>query len=221
MLLAVLFAEAPRPVPAPFLFEELWDDRRPRNERAALHIHMTRLRGLLARADPRLADVIRTESGSYRLVQDGCEVDLAAFLSTSTRARTASLWGDTAAERSHTERALALWQGDLLRDLPTGRVYDEKREQLREVHLDLTERLHRLRIETGDPVGAVPELRQIVAAHPLRESAWYLLMQALNAAGRSAEAVAAFSAARQVLAAELGVEPGTRLRNLFQELLAA
>ncbi|WNI18814.1 AfsR/SARP family transcriptional regulator [Actinacidiphila sp. ITFR-21] len=221
MLLALLLAEAPRRVPAPLLIQELWDNRRPGNERAALHIHMTRLRRLLAWTDPRLTDVIRTENDSYRLVCGGLYVDLAAYHSAYASAQASRRGGDAAAERRHIEEAIALWRGDLLEDLPTGRVYTARRRQLQEYNLDLTERLHELQIRAGEYTSAVRSLRRIVAAHPLRESAWFLLMKALEADGRGAEAVAAFSTAREVFATELGVEPGTQLRSLFQTLLAA
>jgi DNA-binding SARP family transcriptional activator len=220
-LLAVLLADYPRAVSARRLAEYLWDGSRPSNERAALHIHMTRLRRLLVRADCRLGSAIRTGQGSYRIDCDGLSTDLAAYQGATRVAMEARHSGDLAAERRHLEQALALWRGELLEDVPLAGAYDEKRLQLRDGHLWVLERVNEVRIAMGDSLLAVPELRRLAMADPLRESTWYLLMRALLEAGRSAEAVAAFHTARDVFVSELGVEPGVRLRELFHELLAA
>ncbi|GAA2230686.1 hypothetical protein GCM10010232_16290 [Streptomyces amakusaensis] len=222
VLLALLLAEAPRSVSLEQLVGYLWDDdRRPHNERGALHIHMARLRHALARADRRLNVVIRTEEGSYRVVCDRLDTDLTSYQDWCAGARVARQSGDDTAERRCIEQALALWQGELLEDVPAAAAYDRTRLQLRERQLDLTERLHELRIAGGEPGCAVADLRRLVAVHPLRENTWYLLMKALLEAGRSAEAVATFSTARNVFVKELGVEPGVQLRALFEEVLAA
>ena len=48
-----------------------------------------------------------------------------------------------------------------------------------------------------------------------------LLIRALEDAGRRAEALEAYAQARQVIADELGVDPGAELQRLYAELLAA
>ena len=48
-----------------------------------------------------------------------------------------------------------------------------------------------------------------------------LLMRALEDAGRRAEALEAYAQPREVIADELGVDPGTELQRLYAELLAA
>ncbi len=67
----------------------------------------------------------------------------------------------------------------------------------------------------------VPELRRLVADQLLREELWGPLIRALDGAGRHAEAVAAYGQAREVIADELGVDPGGDLQRLYQSLLAA
>src|SRR5207248_6988269 len=65
----------------------------------------------------------------------------------------------------------------------------------------------------------VPELEVLVAEHPYREHLRAQLMLALYGAGRQAEALAAYRQARQTLVAELGIEPGERLRELQRQML--
>src|SRR5436190_1104170 len=70
----------------------------------------------------------------------------------------------------------------------------------------------------GEVIG---ELRQLTAADPLRERLHGLLMLALYRDGRQGEALAAYARARRMLIDELGAEPGTGLRQLHQQILAA
>ena len=64
------------------------------------------------------------------------------------------------------------------------------------------------------------ELEYLAAAHPFRERLWELLMVALYRAGRQGDALAAYLRARDVLADQLGVEPGARLRRQHAAILA-
>ncbi|MFI6597297.1 AfsR/SARP family transcriptional regulator [Nonomuraea sp. NPDC050536] len=66
----------------------------------------------------------------------------------------------------------------------------------------------------------VAELGELAARHPLREHVHALRIEALRAAGRHAEALAAYEEIRARLAEELGADPGPRLRELHALLLA-
>src|SRR5581483_2124919 len=64
------------------------------------------------------------------------------------------------------------------------------------------------------------ELEALCREHPLREQLWELLILALYRAGRQAEALRAYSEARNRLVDELGIEPGRALRELQARVLA-
>src|SRR2546430_13069803 len=76
-------------------------------------------------------------------------------------------------------------------------------------------------LHVGRHADVIAELRQLAAAHPLRERLHGLLMLALYRDGRQAEALAAYQRARRVLIDELGAEPGSDLRRLHQQILGA
>ena len=72
----------------------------------------------------------------------------------------------------------------------------------------------------GRESAAVAELERRVGDHPLRERLWELLMLAYYRSGQQAEALATYDRVREVLADELGVDPGHGLRQLQARILA-
>ena len=117
--------------------------------------------------------------------------------------------------------ALALWRGRALADVPPSALVTAEADRLEESRLTALE----LRIEADLGCGLhaqlVPELRRLLSDQPLREGLWGLLIRALDGAGRHAEALAAYGQAREVIADELGVDPGPELQRLYQALLTA
>ncbi|WP_422769042.1 AfsR/SARP family transcriptional regulator [Plantactinospora sp. WMMC1484] len=73
--------------------------------------------------------------------------------------------------------------------------------------------------ELGGAGPSVAELRELVAAYPLRERLRGQLMRALYAGGRRAEALASFEEARRLLAEQLGSDPSAELAALHVALL--
>ena len=72
----------------------------------------------------------------------------------------------------------------------------------------------------GRHAALTAELQQLAADHPLRERLHGQLMLALYRCGRQADALAAYQRVRDLLADELGIDPGEPLRRLHASVLA-
>ena len=117
------------------------------------------------------------------------------------------------------DRALGLFHGEVLpavADAPWAQPY---RQRLTETRLDLTEDRLAARVDLGAGSELVSELEELVAAHPLREHGWILLVTTLVRAGRQGDALAACARVRGLLARELGIDPGPQLRLLEEQVL--
>ncbi len=75
-----------------------------------------------------------------------------------------------------------------------------------------------LRLGRADDV--VPELTELTSSRPYDEPLYALLIRALRATGRAADALAAYEVVRRALADGLGADPGAELQSLHAELLS-
>ncbi|MCP2167806.1 DNA-binding transcriptional activator of the SARP family [Goodfellowiella coeruleoviolacea] len=217
VLLAALLVRAGQVVPAGELISWLWEKRVPADGRAALQIHVTRLRRALA--DLGLPPLIETRSSGYRLDIAADQVDLGRFRARAERARASRDLGDLLGESEQLRAALALWRGPALVDIASDTLHRDEVAALAEERLRLVERYFDLELELGRHGEIVVPLRAELAEHPLRERLWAQLMLALHHGGRQAEAVEVFRTASRRLREELGVGPGRELTRLHAVVL--
>ncbi|MBN0043075.1 winged helix-turn-helix domain-containing protein [Streptomyces actuosus] len=211
-LRALLAALALRPgrVTAPeTLIGDVWADDPPQDAPAALQALVARLRRVLGR------DAVTSEPGGYRLAATEGDVDLHVFERLLRQAAAALGGGDAATAAPALDEALALWRGPALADLPD-RTAATRAQALR---LEAARARAEARLRLGRARDAVPELQELTAAHPYDEPLRALLLRALRDCGRTADALAAYDAARRTLADGLGADPGPELRALHAELL--
>jgi YVTN family beta-propeller protein len=157
--------------------------------------------------------------GGYRLLVEAGECDADRFGLLVARARAAADAGDSRGAARMLTEALALWRGAALADVLYQPFACAPARQLEERRLDAVESRVEAELELGRAAALVPELEQLVADNPLRERLVAALMLALYRAGRQAEALAAYQAARGRLVEELGLEPGPGVRELEQQIL--
>ncbi|MFF5171389.1 BTAD domain-containing putative transcriptional regulator [Micromonospora sp. NPDC000089] len=211
-LLILLALEPGRWVPAPRLVDLLWSGQPPAGAANALQALVSRLR----RAVPGLP--VEAGAGGYRLVLGPDAVDLHRFEAAAARGR-ALLPTDPAQACHRLDTALALWRGPALADVADADFAAGPVARLEELRLAATEDLVEARLTLEDPAALLPRLRELVAAHPLRERFTGQLMRALHADGRSAEALAEYERLRGTLAGTLGVDPGPELAALHLAVL--
>lgn len=111
-------------------------------------------------------------------------------------------------------RAVALWGGPPFEALLEHPEADCEARRLVIMRQQVDESLAAARINSGDPDTAIVELEVLVTADPYRERRWELLMRALDAAGRSGEAVAAHERMSRRLGEDLGATPSQYMMGL-------
>ncbi|WP_338931222.1 BTAD domain-containing putative transcriptional regulator [Streptomyces netropsis] len=209
-LLAALALHPGRPRPAEALIDEVWGDAPPADAPGALQALVGRLRRAIGHA------AVDSVAGGYRLRAEPDDVDLHRFRRLAEEGARALDDGDPAKAAVLLDDALALWRGPALADLPDSGALAVRHEARR-----LDARRHRAAaaVALGDAAAVLPELAELCDAHPLDEPLQALRLRALRAAGRPAEALAAYEGIRTGIADRLGTDPGPELRALHTELL--
>lgn len=217
-LLAALLLNPGQVVSTERLIAELWDEEPPSGAANLVSVYVLRVRRLIG---GRAGEILATRAPGYQLRLEPGDLDAAVFETLTRQGRAALAAGDAPRGAALLTEALALWRGDALSDIPQSGLVTAEADRLSESRLTALELRITAELDCGLPSELVPELRRLISDNPLREGLWLLLMQALDRAGRRAEAVAAYSEARRVIADELGVDPGPELRRLYQWLLTA
>ncbi|MFI1091159.1 BTAD domain-containing putative transcriptional regulator [Streptomyces sp. NPDC020917] len=212
-LRALLTALALRPgrvVGAEALIDEVWDGDPPAGATGALQALVGRLRRALGH------DAVRSVDGGYRLAAARDDIDLYRFERLAEEGARALADGDPVKAAGLLGDALALWRGPALADLPDRATAAVRIEALR---VDTLRQRLTAELALGRADRILPELAELAAAHPLDEPLRALHIRALRAAGRTADALAAYEAVRRDLADQLGTDPSVELRLLHAELL--
>jgi DNA-binding SARP family transcriptional activator len=218
-VLARLLVARGRVVPVDRLVDDLWETP-PDGAVGALQTFVSALRRAIEPDRPPRAPatVLVTASPGYALRTDDVdalrfEADVAASGDLLARHRAEDAL-------SRVDTALALWRGPAYAgfdDQPWARA---EITRLTELRLLATERRAAALLAVGRAREAVPDLEAHVGDHPWREDGWRMLALAMYRAGRQGDALAALRRARQVLADELGVDPGPGLRQVEADILA-
>ncbi|MFF7727787.1 BTAD domain-containing putative transcriptional regulator [Streptomyces sp. NPDC008001] len=210
-LLAALALHPGRVRTAEALIDAVWEDEPPADAAGALQALVGRLRRALGHG------AVASVAGGYRLCAGPEDVDLYRFQQLADEGARALADGDPAKAAALLDEGLALWRGPVLADLP-GRAALAVRYEAR--RLDA----RRARLAAGVALGhaeqVLPELTALCEAHPLDEPLHAVRLRALRAAGRPAEALAAYADLARDLADRLGTDPGPELRALHTELLS-
>jgi DNA-binding SARP family transcriptional activator/Flp pilus assembly protein TadD len=218
VLLAVLLLHAGCAVSPDALAETMWDGAPSAAAAATLRTHVMRLRRVLG---PQAGARLITRYPGYLVDAGEEEVDLLRFASLCRQGGAAVRAGAWAEASATLGEALQLWRGEPLADIPSQILRRNEAPQLEQLRLQALEWRNEAQLHLGGHAELLPRLQSLAAEHPLRERFQSQLMLALYRCGRQADALAAYQHARRVLVDELGAEPGTELRKLHQQILAA
>jgi DNA-binding SARP family transcriptional activator len=213
-LLALLLLQPGHPLSPDEIVAVLWGDDPPDSALNQVHRNVGVLRRLLetdlkARGASRF--LVRG-SGGYRLDVAPEAVDLGRFRALRQKATAEALL-----------EALDLWHGPTAAGIP-----DEIRAHPAFVAVD-GEYLSAVKSAADLALEAGPEaadrvlhiVRDAAARHPLDEVLQARLMLILATTGKQAEAIEVYQATRQVLADDLGLDPGADLQAAHQRVLKA
>jgi DNA-binding SARP family transcriptional activator/pimeloyl-ACP methyl ester carboxylesterase len=216
-VLALLLVHANQVVSSDRLVEELWPGQPAGKATASLQVRLSELRKALRSAGE--AGRLATRPPGYLLQVAPAELDALRFEQLATAGAMALADGDAATAAQHLDRALALWRGPALADFDTVPSARAEAARLEEERLAALESRAEALLACGRHRDLIAELETLTAAHPLRERFWYQRILALYRAGRQADALRAYRELRDVLVAELAIEPGPELRELHTRIL--
>ncbi|MDQ8044115.1 MAG: BTAD domain-containing putative transcriptional regulator [Patulibacter sp.] len=217
-VLAYLLLHRGRVVTTDRLVDAVWPIEPPPSATSSLQAYISNLRRAL-RDSAGGASPIAWNSSGYVFDVAADHVDLPAFRTAATDARAAAdaeRWADalTAADE-----ALALWRGPLLEDLADEPWVRGEAAAAEEILADVRETRITALLAEGRVADAILAAQEVVAEGPLRDRGCWLLMVALYRAGRTPEALDRFREHAARMDAELGLEPGTELRELQVSIL--
>ncbi len=210
-VLAHLLMRANQFVSTDTLIDALWGEEPPDAARGTIQAYIHNLRTVLGPAR------IESRGPGYVLRVEADEVDASRFEALVGDARRVSEEPGRAA--TVLRDALALWRGSAYADLDALPSLQGEIARLEELRLCAIEGRIGAELAGGRHEDVVGELESLVRDHPLREQLWGHLMLACYRAGRQGDALAAFDAARRMLAEELGVDPSPELRRLQGQIL--
>ncbi|MEV1179004.1 AfsR/SARP family transcriptional regulator, partial [Nonomuraea sp. NPDC049784] len=209
LLLASLLLDANQVVSSDVLVEVLWPRTQPSSAVANLRTYVSSLRSAGVQ--------IAAQASGYAIELDADRLDALRFEELVARARAA---GRTEEGSEHLRRALALWRGTPLGDLPASPLWDGRLRALTQARLTAAEELVETKLARGEHATAIDDLRELIGEHPYREDLWQRLILALHHSGRRAEALHAYTTIRRQLVDDLGIEPGQELRDVHASVLA-
>lgn len=221
-VLAVLATAANRVVSCPELIDAVWGQSPPASAANGVHVYVAKLRRLLEpqRERRKQSRVLLSAGRGYQLVLGLGRLDADVFGHRIAEARRLRAEGCLEDSIRALDEALALWKARPLAGI-LGPWAEIERVRLTELRLAAIEERIEAMLALGCPTEAASLLVGLVREHPLRERFSAQLMLALFRSGRQADALRVFADARRVLVRELGIEPGGRLRDLHERILAA
>ncbi len=236
-IVAALALHAGKPVTADLLADLVWAGEPPRAAHGALHAYISGLRKVLdpERTSRSAVSLLETTDHGYVLRVRPEDVDAHRFvvgvrrlervlapLATQLTTGDRTGWpgrGTLTATLDELDAVLATWTGTPYADLLEHPDVVAERSALEQVRASAEQARLLGLLALGENASVLSTTESRVATNALQERWWALHALALTRAGRQAEALDALRAVRELLAEELGLDPGAELRDLEQAIL--
>ncbi|MFI9008441.1 BTAD domain-containing putative transcriptional regulator [Actinosynnema sp. NPDC053489] len=193
----------------------LWGDHPPATFNAQIYTYVSRLRKTL-----RGEVGITRRSRGYELRLGECAFDLREFEDQAAQGQTALAAGRYEEAARQLRAALRLWRGPALTGV-SEHLADAEAPRLEEARIAALESRIEADLALGRHAQLLPELTRLVHQHPLQERFRAQLMTTFYRCDRQADALVLYEEGRRMLADELGIDPGSLLREVHLAILTA
>lgn len=197
-----------RPVSRDELLEALWPGDDPRRSAGRFYQAVSEARKLLG-------DAFERERDSYALDRKRLRIDIDEL----NRIRGEAEAAPGSQKRVLLERALALFRAEPLSGIDALWAATDQR-RLTALQADLLVRAGRLRLDSGDAVGALDSADAAAALDVSNELPVQLAMEAESALGRRDAVVERYERLREELDERFALEPSRETRSLYRRLLS-
>jgi SARP family transcriptional regulator, regulator of embCAB operon len=213
-ILEILALQPGIPVSREKLIETLWNGNPPAGARASLESYVSVIRRLIQPGEARTGP-LRSARGSYFLDPELVQVDLDRF----ERLVNGSGSAEPVSAYPMLVQALGMASAPLLSDelIPEWAETARTRHAARVVECQIRAAEMAAALNKADD--AVHWAQLSVAAEPLNEKAWTVLVVGLEQAGRPTDALQAYDRCRRLFRRDLGCSPGIGLEVAHSRLL--
>jgi class 3 adenylate cyclase len=211
-VLAYLLAHAGEPQPLDRIVDALWGDSASSGAESTVQTYISQLRKLFGSDGPQLVH----RAGGYVIDVDPAALDARRF---EAAVAAASVVDERDGRIDLLDEALRWWRGVPFDEFAGQAWADERARQWTRMHVLAHQLREAALLATGRHREALPTLEKLVSTYPLHEPFWSELILARYRCGNPADALAAVSEARMVLATELGIEPGAEIIELERKIL--
>lgn len=214
--LALLLTRPNETVSSDSLIRELWGEAPPKSALTTLQTYIYHARKLFVSEGIVAPErtLLVTRAPGYVIQVEDDEVDVKIFENLIARGQKALQDDEPERALGLLRRALALWRGPALSNIPAGDVLTGRIVHLEELRIRGLQLRIEAEIRLGRQRDAIPELSELVNEYPLNEWFHGQLISALNHSGRRAEALQAYRTLHRILDRELGLEPSPELQRL-------
>jgi DNA-binding SARP family transcriptional activator len=200
------------------LMDTFWPKSLPDSARNSLNVAIHSIRQIFQAIDPKQEIIIYNDECYFLNPEIRMKLDVEEFLNSWKRARHLASRDGIEAAIGEFELAAAIYKGDFMEeDLYENWVIPE-RENLREIYLEILDKLSRLYSLDGKPEIAIDLAELILEKDNCRENVHRRIMQCYYRLGKRDKALKQYHKCAKILKSELEVEPTNETRRLYEKL---